>query len=192
MVKKRYDKSDVLWGLKFGVGVGVVWCVVVWYFSPCLDSGRAIFFSHNWQCRDLFIVCIYAIHRHIIQVSVWVSPRLAHTHTHVPPTFTPHTKGKWYYQWGRRRRRRPPSVLSVPLCVWCGTCVLGSGTLYLNNMSVYCTYIHTTYDFCMDNCGWRIWFLSQFWLKNMPSGSIFWLKNLILETICYTFDKNWT
>ena len=62
-------------------------------------------------------------------------------------------KGKMILPMGAAPKAPPPSVLSVPLCVWCGTCVLGSGTLYLNNMSVYCTYIHTTYDFCMDNCG---------------------------------------
>ena len=38
---------------------------------------------------------------------------------------------------------KPPLVVSFSLCVWCGTCVLASGTLYVNNMSVYCTYIHT-------------------------------------------------
>ena len=64
---------------------------------------------------------------------------------------------------------KPPLVVSFSLCVWCGTCVLGSGTLYLNNMSVYCTYIHTTYDFCMDNC--------QLWLKNKISESILVDKN---------------
>ena len=75
--------------------------------------------------------------------------------------------------WGSRKKMRNKilqqyDVLFTAICdihVWYGMCVLAWGTLYLNNMSVYCTYIHTTYDFCMDNCGWRIWFLSQFWLS---------------------------
>ncbi len=99
-----------------------------------------------------------------------------------PPPFTPHTQRENDTTNGGL----PPSILSNVLFVCgvnaggllCGTCALALGTLYLNNMSVYCTYIHTTYDFCMDNCGWRIWFLSQFWLKNMHSGSIFWLKKI--------------
>ena len=37
----------------------------------------------------------------------------------------------------------PLSVLSnVPRFVWCGTCVLASGTLHLHNMSVYCLHIY--------------------------------------------------
>ena len=101
-------------------------------------------------------------------------------------THTCHTKDRQHSHHTQRENDTtngglPPSVLSARLFVCgvnaggllCGTCVLALGTLYLNNMSVYCTYIHTTYDFCMDNCGWRIWFLSQIWLKNMNYGSIF-------------------
>ena len=162
MVKKRYDKS----GLKLAS--------VVWYFGPYLDSGRAIFFSHNWPCRDLFIVCIYAIHRHIIQVSVWVSPRLAHTH--VPPTFTPHTKGRARcarekkYRWGRRRGTFVyPFVCGVNVggtrvCVWAS---LGlTHTLYLNNMSVYRIYTQWI-NLGMANCGWKIWFWCPCFAQNM-------------------------
>ena len=56
-------------------------------------------------------------------------------------THTCHTthKGKMILPMGAC----PHRYYRSPLCVWCGTCVLASGTLYVNNMSVYCTYIHT-------------------------------------------------
>ena len=40
-----------------------------------------------------YVVCIYVQYTNILfRYKVLVSPRLAHTH--VPPTLTPHTKGK--------------------------------------------------------------------------------------------------
>ena len=63
---------------------------------------------------------------------------------------------------GRALRASPIGIVVFPfvcgvnvggMCV-CVCASLGlTNTLYLNNMFVYCTYIHTTYDFCMDNCG---------------------------------------
>ena len=84
--------------------------------------------------------------------------RLSLTHT----CHTTH-KGKMILPMGAC----PHRYYRSPLCVWCGTCVLASGTLYVNNMSVYCTYIHTLhmssawtivaekYDFWV-NSGWKI------------------------------------
>ena len=93
---------------------------------------------------------------------------------------TTHTKGGTDSTDGGK----PPLVVSFSLCVWCGTCVLASGILYVNNMSVYYTYMHTTYDFCLGKRGWRIWFLSQFWLTSMHYGLIcVCIRNMILETI---------
>ena len=125
-----------------------------------------------------FIHCVYMRYTDILfRYKVWVSPRLAHTHT--CRQHSHHTQRENDTTNGGL----PPSVLSVPLCVWCGTCVLASGTLYVNNMSVYCTYIHTTYDFCMGNCGWRIWFLSQFWLRNMYFGYNFGWKTCFSKVV---------
>ena len=130
--------------------------------SDATNYAEYMFLSQNWLRNHIlqpqlpiqksYVVCIYVQYTDIL-----FTYKVPEANTHVPH----HTQRENDTTNGGL----PPSVLSVPLCVWCGTCVLGSGTLYLNNMSVYCTYIHTTYDFCMDNCGWRIWFLSQFWLK---------------------------
>ena len=50
---------------------------------------RTIFVIQYLPCIDLFIVYIYAIHGHIIQTRTHTR-----THTHVPPTLTPHTRGR--------------------------------------------------------------------------------------------------
>ena len=53
-----------------------------------------------------YVVFIYVQHTNILfRYKVLVSPRLAHTH--VPPTFTPHTKGKTTIPMGRARSARP-------------------------------------------------------------------------------------
>ena len=68
-MKKRYDKSDVFGVSNLALAVVLALALalalalklggVVWWCHFCLDSGRAIFFSHNWPCRDVFIVRIY-------------------------------------------------------------------------------------------------------------------------------------
>ena len=133
-----------------------------WSVFTCLRCFQTHIDSQNWlrnhilqpqlSIQKSYVVCIYVQYTDIL-----FTYKVPEANTHVPH----HTqRGTDSTDGGK-----PPLVVSFSLCVWCGTCVLGSGTLYLNNMSVYCTYIHTTYDFCMDSCGWRIWFLSQFWLK---------------------------
>ena len=72
--------------------------------------------------------------------------------------------------------------------MWRGTCVLAAGNLYPNDVCALHIYTHTTYDFCMDNCGWRIWYLSQFWLKNMKSGSIVWAIFFHFVFFIFSFD----
>ena len=93
----------------------------------CLEvrAVKIIFFNQNWVNIILFIGYRSRLNTDILfRDKVLVSPRLAHTHTHVPhkrpPTFTPHTKGKTTVPMGAC----PPSVLLLaraqrapPLCV---------------------------------------------------------------------------
>ena len=101
------------------------------YVSARIDS-EIIFFSHNCPYRN-HMQCVYMCNTQTYYSS---TKCLSLTHT----CHTSH-KGGPIVPMGVAPSAPPPLVVSFSLCAWCGTCVLGSGTLYLNNMSVYCTYI---------------------------------------------------
>ena len=131
------------------------------------------YFSAKIGQAWIYIVCVYVQCTDILfRYKVWVSPRLAHAH--VPPTFTPHTKGKQKHRWGRRRSRRPHRYFCLrarsaraPLCaVWmlaARVCALALGSLTLYTW-IICLCIAHIYTINKSTLG-------QFGLKNMVSGS---------------------
>ena len=105
--------------------------------------------------------------------SVRKRPRLTHTCHTKNRQHSHHTQREiQYYQWGlgpHRYYRTAPFVCGVNAGgLLCGTCVLALGTLYLNNMSVYCTYIHTLHMI-------SVWTIVA---ENMISESILTAANL--------------
>ena len=124
-MKKRYDKSDVFWGLQFGIGGDLIFGSIFRFWQ-----------SHMFQpqlAMQRFIYCVHICDTQTYYSGISVSEPKASTHTHTRAAniHTTH-KGKMILPMGacpHRYYRRSP--LCVVRMLAARVCVLALGSLTL-------------------------------------------------------------